>query len=127
MKKILPLLLAFAAFAFADGAAPQNPQQGSAFGMFLPFILMFVVMWLFFIRPKQKEMKKLDEMRKALKKGDKVLTSAGILGQVAAIDGTTVTVKTGNDTRIDFEQSAILRVINPEEGQAKADEKKAAK
>ncbi len=124
MKYSLLVTLALAASAFADGAQ-QTPQQGSAISMFLPFILMFVVMWLFFIRPKQKEMKKLDEMRKALKKGDQVLTSAGIIGTVFAIEGTIVTVKTGNDTRLDFEQAAILRVITPEA--PKADEKKAAK
>jgi preprotein translocase subunit YajC len=65
--------------------------------------------------PKQKEMKKLDAMRKALKKGDKVLTAAGIIGTVANIEGTVVSVKTGNGTILDFEQAAIARVLNAEE------------
>ena len=62
--------LALAVSAFAQEAAPE--QQGSPLMGFLPFILMFVVMYLFFIMPKQKEMKKLDAMRKALKKGDRI-------------------------------------------------------
>ena len=117
MKHSALLALVFAASAFADEAAPAEQQSGS---ILLPFILMFVVMYLFFIMPKQKEMKKLDAMRKALKKGDQVLTTAGIIGSVINIEGNIVTVKTGNDTKLDFEQAAILRVLN-------ADDKKAAK
>jgi preprotein translocase subunit YajC len=109
--------LLFTANAFAQDAA-QKPAQGNAIMSFLPFILMFVIMYLFFIMPKQKEAKKLDAMRKALKKGDKVLTSAGIIGSVANIEDTLVTIKTGNDTKLDFERSAILRVL-----EVKAEEK----
>jgi preprotein translocase, YajC subunit len=86
-----------------------------------------VVMWLFFIRPKNKEMKKMEEMRKALKKGDKVITTAGIIGTVTNIDetGTTISVRTGSTTIIDFEKSAILRVLNAETAPAaKTEEKK---
>jgi preprotein translocase subunit YajC len=111
--------------AFAEEAAPE--QQPSAIGSFLPLILLFVVMWLFFIRPKNKEMKKMEEMRKALKKGDKVITTAGIIGTVTNIDetGTTVSVRTGSTTIIDFEKSAILRVLNAETAPAaKTEEKK---
>jgi preprotein translocase subunit YajC len=121
MKISALFALVLAASAFAQDAAPAAQQQGGSMFMgLLPFILMFVVMYLFFIMPKQKEMKKLDAMRKALKKGDQVLTSAGIIGTVANIEGTVVTVRTGTDTKIDFEQAAILRVLN-------AEEKKAAK
>ena len=109
MKFSALIALMFAASAFAQEAAPE--QQGSALMGFLPFILMFVVMYLFFIMPKQKEMKKLDAMRKALKKGDQVLTAAGIIGSVVNVENNIVTVKTGNDTRLDFEQSAIVRVL----------------
>ena len=51
-----------------------------------------------------------------------MLTTAGIIGSVMNIEGNIVTVKTGNDTKLDFEQAAILRVLN-----ANADDKKAAK
>ena len=113
MKFSALIALMFAASAFAQEAAPE--QQGSALMGFLPFILMFVVVYLFFIMPKQKEMKKLDAMRKALKKGDQVLTAAGIIGSVVNVENNIVTVKTGNDTRLDFEQSAIVRVLNAED------------
>lgn len=111
LSALLVTLTSIAAFA-QDAAAEQQP---SALGSFLPLILLFVVMWLFFIRPKNKEMKKMEEMRKALKKGDKVITTAGIVGTVTNIDEIgTVTVRTASTTLIDFEKAAILRVMNAE-------------
>ena len=124
LSAVLVTLSSIAAFAQEAAEAEQQP---SAIGSFLPLILLFVVMWLFFIRPKNKEMKKMEEMRKALKKGDKVITTAGIIGTVTNIDetSTTITVRTASTTLIDFEKSAILRVLNAETAApAKTEEKK---
>lgn len=114
--------------AFAQEAAEQAEQQPGLLGSpIIMMVLIFGVMWLFFIRPQSKERKKMDEMRKALKKGDRVMTTAGILGTVTNIDetGTTVTVRTGSTTFIDFDKQAILRVINAEvKAEEKKDEKK---
>lgn len=124
ISTLLVTLSAMAAFAQDAGAE----QQGGGIAGFLPLILMFVVMWLFFIRPKNKEMKQMEAMRKALKKGDKVMTTAGIIGVVTNIDetSTTVTVRTGSTTLIDFEKAAILRVLNAEAkpAEVKKDEEK---
>ena len=124
MKYSAILALALAATAFADEAAPAQQQGGSMMMSLLPFVLMFVVMYLFFIRPKQKEMKKMDEMRKALKRGDQVLTAAGIVGTVANIEGSIITIKTAGDTKLDFEKSAIAQVLSQKDA-VKAEEKKA--
>lgn len=126
--KLSALLISLASVAaFAQEAGADQPQ-GSALGGILPLVLMFVVMWFFFIRPKNKEMKQQEAMRKALKKGDKVMTTAGIIGVVTNIDETStqVTVRTGSTTLIDFEKAAILRVLNAEvkPAEAKTEEKK---
>ena len=114
--KISALLVTLTSIAaFAQEAAPEQQTQGGIMS-FLPLILLFVVMWLFFIRPKQKEMKQMDAMRKALKKGDKVMTAAGIIGTITTMEegSSTVTVRTASTTLIDFDKSAILRVLNAE-------------
>lgn len=113
----------------ATAAAPsQEQEQPSMLGGMMPIILLFVVMWLFFIRPKNKEMKQQEAMRKALKKGDKVMTAAGIIGVVTNIDetSTVITIRTGSTTLIDFEKAAVLRVLNAEvkPAEAKTEEKK---
>lgn len=124
--KALLITLASAAAAFAQDAAAAAEEQPSMLGQFAPLILLFVVMWFFFIRPKQKEMKQMDAMRKTLKKGDKVMTAAGIIGVITSIEegSNIITVRTGATTLIDFEKAAILRVMNPE---AKVEEKKEVK
>lgn len=121
--KALLVTLASAAAAFAQEAAPAAEEQPSMLGQFMPIILLFVVMWFFFIRPKSKEMKQMEAMRKALKKGDKVMTAAGIVGVVTNMEegSNIITVRTGSTTLIDFEKQAILRVLNAE---AKPEEKK---
>ena len=126
--KLSALLVTLSSIAaFAQEADPAQQPGGGIMG-FLPIILLFVVMWLFFIRPQSKERKKMDEMRKALKKGDKVMTTAGIIGTVTNIEDTTgyVTVRTSSTTLIEFEKGAILRVLNAEAKSAeeKKDEKK---
>ena len=97
LSALLVTLSSIAAFA-QDAAPAANAEQPSAIASFLPLILLFVVMWLFFIRPKQKEMKQMDAMRKALKKGDKVMTAAGIIGTVTAMEegSNTITVRTAS-------------------------------
>ena len=126
--KLSALLISLASVAaFAQDAAAEQPQ-GSTMGAFLPLILMFVVMWFFFIRPKNKEMKQQEARRKALKKGDKVMTTAGIIGVVTNIDETStqITIRTGSTTLIDFEKAAVLRVLNAETkpAETKTEEKK---
>ena len=121
--KLSALLVTLSSIAaFAQDAAAGQPEQPSALASFLPLILLFVVMWLFFIRPKQKEMKQMDEMRKQLKKGDKVMTSAGIIGVVSAMEDNIITLRTGTST-IEFDKAAILRVLN-NDNTAKVEEKK---
>lgn len=119
MKRLTLLAALTATPIFAQEAAQP---AGGGIGAFLPFILLFVVMWLFFVRPKQKEMKKQDEMRKALKKGDKVTTFAGIIGVVHSLDDNTVTIRTGSST-IEFQKIAIQGVIQPVVSEAPKDEK----
>lgn len=69
--------------------------------------LMFAVMWLFMIRPQRQQQKKLEEMRRALKKGDKVVTSGGIYGTVADVDERTILVKVDGDVKLRVDKSSI--------------------
>ncbi len=77
--------------------------------------LMFLVMWLFMIRPQRQQQKKLEEMRNALKKGDKVITAGGIYGTVADIDGNTVLVKVDGDVKIRVDKTSINKDMTGEQ------------
>ena len=54
-------------------------------GQFIPLILIFVIFYFFLIRPQQKKVKEHKQMVENLKRGDKVVTSGGIVGTVERI------------------------------------------
>ena len=60
-------------------------MQNSGIGQFIPLILIFVIFYFFLIRPQQKKVKEHKIMVENLKRGDKVVTSAGIIGVVERI------------------------------------------
>ena len=62
-------------------------MSGSGFAQFIPLILIFVIFYFFLIRPQQKKVKEHKIMVTALKRGDEVITSGGIVGKVERILG----------------------------------------
>ena len=60
-------------------------MSGSGIGQFIPLILIFVIFYFFLIRPQQKKAKDHKLMVNNLKRGDKVVTSGGIVGTVERI------------------------------------------
>jgi len=62
-------------------------MSGSGFAQFIPLILIFVIFYFFLIRPQQKKVKDHKLMVTALKRGDEVITSGGIIGRVERIVG----------------------------------------
>ena len=62
-------------------------MSGSGFAQFIPLILIFVIFYFFLIRPQQKKVKEHKLMVTALKRGDEVITSGGIVGRVERILG----------------------------------------
>ena len=60
-------------------------MEGSGIGQFIPLILIFVIFYFFLIRPQQKKVKEHKAMVENLKRGDKVVTSAGIIGTIERI------------------------------------------
>jgi preprotein translocase subunit YajC len=73
---------------------------------FLPFLLMFVVIYFFMIRPQQKRAKNEKEFESALKVGDKIITKSGIHGKVVELAETTVIIETMSG-KLKLERSAI--------------------
>ena len=73
---------------------------------FLPFILMFVVIYFFMIRPQQKRAKQEKEFESALKVGDKIITKSGIHGKIAELADTTIVIETMSG-KLKMERSAI--------------------
>ena len=64
------------------------PSAGNQSGMpmLIMMVAIFVIMWLFMIRPQQKKQKKIRQFQNALKEGDKVVTGGGIYGAVKRVN-----------------------------------------
>ena len=72
-----------------------------AFGTFLPLILIFVVFYFLLIRPQQRKVKQHKEMLSNLKRGDKIVTSGGIIGTINKVaDNRELTLEVAENVEI---------------------------
>jgi len=88
-------------------------MSGSGFAQFIPLILIFVIFYFFLIRPQQKKIKDHKIMVGALKRGDEVITSGGIIGKVERILGDDkIDLVISNNVTVQVVQSTIQGLIN---------------
>lgn len=98
------------AYAQAAGSSP------SMFESFMPFILIFVVFYFLLIRPQQKRAKEHKAMVEDLKRGDKVITSGGIVGKVSkVVNDNEVEVEIARDVKVKIVRSTISQVMDKTE------------
>lgn len=102
---------AYAQLLGGGATAPGNPMMSTLL-MLLQFLPIFLIIWLLIIRPQQKRQKDLEKMLKALKKGDRVLTSGGMYGTIVNIDEAKTVLKVADDVKLEFSRSAIVQVIS---------------
>ena len=106
----------------------MNFLSAPAAGMGSPLImlvLMLAIMYFLMIRPENKRKKEAEQMRSAVKKGDKVTTIGGIVGVVVDVKDTKFVMETGADqVRIEFEKWALSS--NETAAEAKKNEAKKA-
>lgn len=79
--------------------------------MILMLVLIFVVMWLFMIRPQQKKQKEMQKFRDALKKGDKVVTVGGIYGTICEVKegSATVLLEVDKDVKLKVDKASLVK------------------
>ena len=89
------------------GQPAEGGGGGSAILGMLPFILMFLVLYLLILRPQIKKQKSHQKMIDELKKGDQVVTSGGIHWVVANIKDDVVVLKIADNVKVDLSRSAV--------------------
>jgi preprotein translocase subunit YajC len=92
-------------------------MSNSGIGQFIPLILIFVIFYFFLIRPQQKKVKDHKLMVENLKRGDKVITSGGIVGNVErVIDNEKVEVKISDNVNVEIiKATGIQGLLNTPE------------
>ena len=79
-------------------------MDAQAIGQFVPLILIFAIMYFLLIRPQQKKMKQHQAMIEAVRRGDVVVTSGGIVGKV-------VKVREDNELEVEIAEGVKIRVV----------------
>ena len=85
----------------------QTGGQPGGITLFLPLILIMVVFYFLMIMPAQKRQKKITEMLKNLKNGDKVITNGGIYGTIVGLDDDTLQLRIADQLKIKISRNAI--------------------
>jgi preprotein translocase subunit YajC len=98
--------------AYAMGTGGGATGQGAGgFSSLIPIILMFVIFYFLLIRPQQKKTKEHREMINRLKKGDRVITSGGLYGQITAVNDTTMTVEIADKVRVKIARGNVAQLL----------------
>ena len=101
------------AFAQAAGAAPSM-GAGDLLIQFAPILLLVVIFWLLIFRPQQKRMKEQQAMLSAIRRGDTIVTTGGIVGKVTkAQEGEDLEVEIAQGVKIKIVKSTISDVLQP--------------
>lgn len=94
--------------AMAQGAASG---QAGTLELILPLLLMFAIFYFLLIRPQQKKAKEHKNLVAALKKGDEIITSGGILGKISEVDESFLTCQIAENVEIKIQSHAVSTVL----------------
>ena len=87
-------------------------MSGQGISSFIPLILIFVIFYFFLIRPQQKKVKEHKIMVESLKRGDKVVTSGGIIGTVERIiDNDKVEVLISDNVKVEITRTTGIQSL----------------
>ena len=92
----------------------QAAPGGGPFEFLFPMALIFLIFYFLLIRPQQKRQKEHDAMLKAVQKGDRVVTSGGLHGEVVGTSDEVITLDVGaqkGQLRVKVDRSKVERKI----------------
>jgi preprotein translocase subunit YajC len=90
--------------------------------MVVTFGLIIVIFYFLIIRPQRKKQKETKDMLSTLRPGDRVATAGGIRGVVKHVKENTVTIKVDDNTKIEFNKSAVSSVLERKESKEIAED-----
>ncbi|MCE9605229.1 MAG: preprotein translocase subunit YajC [Planctomycetia bacterium] len=102
-------------FSFVWLLAQDPGGAANSLSMVFPIAMIGILFFFMVLRPQQREQRKRDELLKAIKKNDRVLTTGGIFGVVTNVQSeaneVTIRVDEKNDTKLRLQLSSIARVL----------------
>lgn len=80
----------------------------------LPFVFLIAIMYFVIIRPQNQQAKKHKEMVESLAKGDKIITTGGLIVEIKKVEDTYFTIKMNNETEVRLVKDAVARKYEDE-------------
>ncbi len=106
--------IAYAAdLAYAAAQSPGGAGPSSAVIQILFFAAIFAIFYFLLIRPQQKQRKEREALLSSVKRGDRVVTASGLHGTIVGLNEQTVVLKVSDQVKLEFDRSAIGRVVTP--------------
>ena len=93
-------------------AAGQN--AGGGYSTIIMMVAIFVIFWLFMIRPQQKRQKELQKKREALGINDRIVTSGGLYGVIKDVKQTELVVEIADGVRVRVDKGSVFPAGDPE-------------
>jgi preprotein translocase subunit YajC len=94
--------------------------SNAVFTQLLFFAAIFAIFYFLLIRPQQKQKREREALLAALKKGDRVVTTSGLWGTITGLDEQKVVLRVADQVRLEFDRSAIGRVVVEGQGEKNA-------
>ena len=91
-------------------AAATGGAESTLYSL-LPWVLMFVVLYFIMIRPQMKKQKEHKAMIEAIAKGDEVVIGGGLLGRVAKMGDSFISVEVASGVEVQVQRGAVVQVL----------------
>ncbi|HEX4350623.1 MAG TPA: preprotein translocase subunit YajC [Verrucomicrobiae bacterium] len=101
---------ALLAFAAPAAGSQSGPQQSPLSSLLVPIVCFGLIFYFLMFRPQQQRAKQQAKMLAAMKAGDKVITSAGIVGTVITVKDKTVTIRSA-DAKFEVTKASITEIV----------------
>lgn len=98
---------------FISNAYAATPAAGTDLLSLAPMLIIFVLFYFMLIRPQMKQAKEHKNMVAALKVGDEVVTTGGVLGKVTKVNDNFVGIEIAANTVISVQKHAVQTLLPP--------------
>ncbi len=100
-------------------AGPSQQGEPNPLGSLVLMGLIFVIFWFVLIQPMRRRQRKLEDLVKSLKSGDKIIVNPGIFGVIVGVEEDSFQVRIDDKTRIKVLKSAVAGLQGPPETEKK--------
>ena len=105
-------MLIFPAYA-SDPAVAAAGGGASLLGAITPLLVIFLIFYFFLVRPQQKRMQEYQKLMSGLRRGDRIVTTGGIIGTITKVEdkNAEVMVEIAEGVRVRLQRNAIAEVL----------------